>query len=394
MLNVAAPVSRSVRRQRAQNGGVGKQRSKQLIVYHAELECLVESAFGFERNLHGDRRGAVASEPRDRGRAILVNRADHIAKRRDFHRRGHAGQQRMHVRLGHREGDGTEVKERMAKCVNPVANHFGDGSGRAHVEIAADDVDANRRAGTEWRVAGARRLCRSGRTGDGQEPVVAERRTQHVRKLRRKAAEVEGCGNRPKHRCNLAADAVAENLNISGAIGERSRPRHRRTHRGGDALTRHRHLEARPCAHRCPWCLECGCVDHFSDRRDAGNRLFRKGAERVGNRADELTVDIHRASAHAGDDTRVCEWSTFELCEDEIAFWSDDVAQDADDMDLELFNFVALPDGVSGRDGSGLDLVQRVIGWSGRQRHNEQRQARREGEKKSLHVVESIGKSF
>jgi hypothetical protein len=45
-------------------------------------------------------------------------------------------------------------------------------------------------------------------------------------------------------------------------------------------------------------------------------------------------------------------------------------------------------------DHSGLDLIDWVVRRGGRKRHNQQRQARKEGEKKSLHVVESIGKPF
>ena len=86
------------------------------------------------------------------------------------------------------------------------------------------------------------------------------------------------------------------------------------------------------------------------------------------------------------------ERAAFELRQNQIALGPDDVAKHANDVDLELFNPVALPHGVSGGRHAGLDLVDWVIGRSRRKRHNQHRQARKEGEKKSLHVVESIGK--
>ena len=124
-----------------------------------------------------------------------------------------------------------------------------------------------------------------------------------------------------------------------------------------------------------------------------GDRFLGKRAERVRHGADQLAVDVDRAAAHAGDDAGLGERSAFELGEDQIAAGSDDVPKHADDVDFEFFDLVALPDGVAGGHHAGLDLVDRVVRRSGRQRHNQQRQARKEGEKKSLHVVESIGKS-
>ena len=140
-----------VRRQRAQNRGVGEERREQLIAHDPEFELLLEPAIGLERDLHGDRRRPVTGQAGNRRRAILLNRADDIAQRGDLHRRGHARQQRVDVRLRHRKRDRPEVEERMAERVNLVADHFRDRARRAHVEVAADDVDADRGTGTKRR---------------------------------------------------------------------------------------------------------------------------------------------------------------------------------------------------------------------------------------------------
>ena len=60
-------------------------------------------------------------------------------------------------------------------------------------------------------------------------------------------------------------------------------------------------------------------VGHLVDRRDAGDRLLREAAERVGDRADQPSVDVDRAAAHAGDDAGLGERSAFEPRENQVA---------------------------------------------------------------------------
>ena len=237
------------------------------------------------------------------------------------------------------------------------------------------------------------RLCGSCCAGDRQKAVVAERRANQLGNVRRESTEVERRRDRAKHRRDLAADGVAENLDVARAVGKRTGPRQRGAHGGGDTLARHRQLQPRPRAHWRPRRIQRRRVDHLCNRRDPGYRFLGERSQRVGHGADQLAVEVHRAAAHSGDNACLGKRPTFELREDEIAARSNDVAKHADDVNVEFFDLVALPHGVTRGHHSGFDLINRVVGRSGWKRHNQQRQARKEGEKKSLHVVESIGKS-
>ena len=99
--------------------------------------------------------------------------------------------------------------------------------------------------------------------------------------------------------------------------------------------------------------------DHLRDRRDPGNRFLGELAERIRHRADEPAVDVDRAAAHAGDDAGVGQRPALEPREDQIAFRTDDVAEHAKDVDLELVEPVALEDRPADAGHAGLQLVQR-----------------------------------
>ena len=98
-------------------------------------------------------------------------------------------------------------------------------------------------------------------------------------------------------------------------------------------------------------------VDHLVDRRDAGDRLLGELPERVRHGADQPAVDVDRAAAHAGDDAGVGERPAFEPRQDQVAARADDVAQHAEDVDLELVEAVALEDRAADADHARAELV-------------------------------------
>ena len=150
--------------------------------------------------------------------------------------------------------------------------------------------------------------------------------------------------------------AVAEDLHVVRAVGERTHPAERLTKRRGQALGRQRHLQldARGLAPRTGKRRRLG---HFIDRRNARDRFLGELTERVRDRADEPAIDVDRAAAHAGDDAGIGERAAFEPRQDQVAARADDVAEHAEDVDLELVEPVALEDRPADADHPGLELV-------------------------------------
>ena len=115
----------------------------------------------------------------------------------------------MDVRARHRELGRAEVEEGMAERVDAVAVDVRDRAGGAHLEIAADQGDANRVAFAERPACmfvsdGA---CAGGAAARHHrgEPGLAERTRQQVNRLRLEAAHHERRGDRPQHRAELRA---------------------------------------------------------------------------------------------------------------------------------------------------------------------------------------------
>ena len=74
-------------------------------------------------------------------------------------------------------------------------------------------------------------------------------------------------------------------------------------------------------------------VEHALDRRDPADRVLRERPA-VGERADELFVDVDRAPAHAGDDSGLLESPPVDAREDQVLLRG--VAlEHADDLDVE-----------------------------------------------------------
>ena len=111
----------------------------------------------------------------------------------------------------------------------------------------------------------------------------------------------------------------------------------------------------RPAWRRGAACAVASTIS--SNRRDARDRFLRELSERVRHGADEATVDIDRAPAHAGDHARIGERSPFELGENQVAARADDVAQHAEDVDLEILELIALKHRLADADHARFELI-------------------------------------
>src|SRR5262249_51107771 len=97
--------------------------------------------------------------------------------------------------------------------------------------------------------------------------------------------------------------------------------------------------------------------DHLVDWRDPGDWFLGELSERIRNGADQTPIDIDRAAAHTGDHARIRERSAFELGGNQIATRTDDVAQHAEDVNLEVLQLIALKHGAAGANHAGLELI-------------------------------------
>ena len=253
----------------------------------------------------GISRRALAERAGDRGRAILLHGADHLAHRRDLERRHQAGQQRVDVGARHRERRRAEIEERMAERIDAIAVHVRHRAGGAHLAVAAEQRDADRIA----RLA-AVRCSRSSLSPD--EPPA---RTG-VNPASRNAPPTSVADSSRQCRSSRAAsrsdeatrpfvpaldDPATRILHVGRPIGER--PRRARRSREARRASRSgvmRQLDPRLRRPRRGGRRCGGRVDHLRDRRDAGDRFLRERADGVGHRADQAAVDVDRAAAHAG----------------------------------------------------------------------------------------------
>ena len=85
--------------------------------------------------------------------------------------------------------------------------------------------------------------------------------------------------------------------------------------------------------------------DHLFNRLDSGNGLLgERKAESY--RAQEFSVNINGAAAHSLHDAGLFEWTAAEFSEDDDLLWSE-VFKDTEDLDLELFDAVAIKYGTA-----------------------------------------------
>ena len=244
----------------------------------------------------------------------------------------------------------------MAERIDAVAVDMGDGAGGAHLEIAGDQRHADRVPFTER--AGGRfdfGRCRSG--DHRREAGFAEGAGEEVGDVGLETAHQQRRRDRPHHRAQLrpGGGGNAHRLHVGRARGERRQPGVGRGQRGGEALARHRQLEARLAGraharHR-------GRVLHLLDRRDAGDRLLRERADRVGDGANQPAIDVDRAAAHALGDAGLGERPAFEPRQDQVAPGPLHVLEDAQDVDFEFLKLGPLEDRAPDPGHPGADLA-------------------------------------
>ncbi len=247
----------------------------------------------------------------------------------------------------------------MAERVDAPAVDVGDRAGGAEGQVAADQADADRVAGRQRGGDGRP----GGDRGLGRVPR-RERRAERTRERRGHVAGEAGhrVGDRDRPQLRMIRERGEHRRVDAGQLDRRAgagdpregvaqggrelRRRRRPGQVGGHAPHRRRRAGG-----------AVGGVDHVGDRGDAGDRLLREGAERVGHRADEPAVDVDGAAAHPLHDARVGQALPGQPGQDQVAPRPDRVGQRPEDLDLEFGPRVALEDADPGAVHPGLDLV-------------------------------------
>jgi len=99
-----------------------------------------------------------------------------------------------------------------------------------------------------------------------------------------------------------------------------------------------------------------GIGNHLFDGLYASNWLFGEGkAER--DSSQQLAVYVNRTATHSLHDSGLFEGPSGELGEDDALLWSE-VFEDTEDLDLELFNPIAVEDGTADSVLAGTDIFQ------------------------------------
>ena len=113
-------------------------------------------------------------------------------------------------------------------------------------------------------------------------------------------------------------------------------------------------MSAFPCT--CDSC-EMGISDHLLDRLDTRDSLL--GVRKTKrNRANQLAVNVNRASAHSLHHASALQRSAGEPGQNDGLLWSD-ILEYAEDFDLELFDAVTLEDGPADSMHSGANVSKR-----------------------------------
>ena len=245
----------------------------------------------------------------------------------------------------------------MAEGVDAVAVDLGDRAGRAELEVAGDERDADRIAGTQRLLRPRGGILAAGARHHRQESLLAERGGQRIDHRRVEAADRQRRRDRTQHRPDAGIDAGAEHLDVGRIFRERAHPRERLAQRCAHAFRGQRHLQVDTAGLSPRRRRKRRVLDHLVDRRDARDRFLGELAERIRDGADEPAVDIDGAAAHPGNHARVGQRSAFELGENQVAARADDVAQHAEDVDLEFIEPITLEHGAADADHARLELV-------------------------------------
>jgi hypothetical protein len=182
----------------------------------------------------------------------------------------------------------------------------------------------------------------------------------------------------------------AHDLDISGTVGERRQPGIRRVQRRGESVASDRQLDARLWRRHPPH--RPGCVLHFRNRRDAGDRFRRECADGIRHGTNQFPVDVHGAAAHAGGHAGLRQRATFEPGEDQIALRTLDVVENAENVCLEFLEVGAFEHGTADTDHARFDFVDRHERRRRRQRSPvEDGQKKRRGGSSDFHGCQEYG---
>lgn len=99
-----------------------------------------------------------------------------------------------------------------------------------------------------------------------------------------------------------------------------------------------------------------GIGEHGFDGLNSGDRFFGE-RETEGDGAQQLSIDIHRAAAHALQNSGFGKRATAETGDNDGLFGAE-ILENAEDFDLELFNTVSLEDGPAYAMQSGVDILE------------------------------------
>lgn len=101
---------------------------------------------------------------------------------------------------------------------------------------------------------------------------------------------------------------------------------------------------------------EGGERHHFLNGSDAGDGLLGK-REAQSDGAEQLSIDIHRAAAHALHDAGLGKRPTTQLGEDNGLLWSE-ILENPEDFDLEVFDAIPFEDSAADAMESGADISE------------------------------------
>ena len=229
---------------------------------------------------------------------------------------------------------GPTREEAVPEGVNFIAVDRGDGAVGADAHIARHQFDADHRAraaASRDRPCGlpARRRWKFPGVVRGRACAVPERTVP-------RAARAESAER--KRRRDFSHASIAETGRSRGKAARRRSAAGWQSRRAG---------AARPAPYP---------PQHLLDRTDARDRILGV-RECHGDRADQLAIDIYRTAAHALHHAGVFERSAGEPRQNQ-RFLGACVFQDAQNLDVEILDFVAAENGLAGAAHACLDVLE------------------------------------
>src|SRR6185312_10740061 len=210
----------------------------------------------------------------------------------------------------------------------------GDRAGGGNIHVSAHQHRADGRA---W--LNGLRLMLAARGTDshyGNEPCLGKLTGKLLDGLFAESAEHKGSVDRLHER--------SEALQIRP--GSDRRPAHRLGH------ARRAHRVRLRAIHRVDF-------EHLLDRSNSANGLFGELADAIGNRSDELSIDVYRAAAHAGHDSRKLDFLPVQTCQDQVTFRTVQVAQNAENLYVHRFRLGTFKHRVGNAGHTAMQLAYR-----------------------------------